>query len=48
MFHRLWECQNEAAKLARKEMALQKLIDEALVHGPTFVAFCRGVCQDRP
>ena len=46
MFHRLWECQNEAAKLAREEMAPQKLIDEALAHGPSSAAFCRGLCQD--
>ena len=46
MFHRLWECQNEAAKLARKEIAPQRLIDEALALGPTSAVFCRGLCQD--
>ena len=40
------ECQNEAAKLAREEMAPQRLIDEALALGRTSAAFCRGLCQD--
>ena len=46
LFHRLWECQNEAAKLAREEIAPQRLIDEALAHGPTSAVFCRGLGQD--
>ena len=46
MFHRIWDCQKPDAKSAREAVAPQRLIDEALAHGPTSAAFCRGLGQD--
>ena len=46
MFHRIWACQNPDAKSAREAVAPQRLIDEALAHGPTSADFCRWLGQD--
>ena len=46
MFHRIWECDCDAAMEARASIAPQHLIDEALARGPSCAAFVRGLGPD--